>query len=436
MPGEIPHTLTPSVQRPKPLTAEQRKLITSIVPVLEQHGKTITTLMYNHMLEDIPALKNIFSKSKQDRGQQPEVLARAVYAYAAHIEDLTPILPFVERIANKHASVHVEPEHYVVVAKYLTAAIIEVVGADVFKGELYDAWIAAYWNLAYVFIDREHALYKEAGWVGWRDFVVEKKVQESDEVTSFYLRPKDGKALPPYRPGQYISVQRFVPQLGVTQNRQYSLSDAPTPDHYRISVKRESGTPGDPAASPGTMSHILHGTLNERDTVELAYPFGDFFLDASPAPVVLLSAGVGVTPLLAMLNTLVQAAAARGPKRAVSWLQAVRGSRLHPFREHVAALAKAHADQVSATIFYSDGDGDGDEADARGSGSGRDFVVRGRLDVAALDGKALKLDDGTTQYYVCGPAQFMTDVFAGLKARGVDAGRLHAEVFGAGEDPQ
>ena len=158
--------------------------------------------------------------SFKQRGQQPEVLARSVFAYASHIEDLTPILPFVERIANKHASVHVEPAHYDVVGKYLTAAIIEVVGADVFKGELYDAWIAAYWNLAYVFIDREHALYKEAGWVGWRDFVVEKKVQESDEVTSFYLRPKDGKALPPYRPGQYISVQRFVPQLGVTQNRQ------------------------------------------------------------------------------------------------------------------------------------------------------------------------------------------------------------------------
>ncbi|KAM5534149.1 hypothetical protein V8D89_012169 [Ganoderma adspersum] len=428
MPGEIPHAPSPSVQRPKPLTAEQRKLITAIVPVLEQHGKTITTLMYTQMLEENPALKNVFSKSKQDRGQQPEVLARSLYAYASHIEDLTPILPFVERIAHKHASVHVEPAHYDVVAKYLTNAIIQVVGADVLTGALYDAWIAAYWNLAYVFIDREHALYQEAGWVGWRDFVVEKKVQESDEVTSFYLRPKDGKALPPYRPGQYISVQRFVPQLGVTQNRQYSLSDAPTPDHYRISVKREAGLPGDAAglAHPGTMSNILHGTLNEGDTVELAYPFGEFFLDASPAPVVLLSAGVGVTPLLAMLNTLVQADSS--PKRAVSWIQAVRSSRLHPFREHVASVVKAHPEQVSAAIFYSDAD----ETDAQG----KDFVVRGKLNVAELDGKVLKLDDPTTQYYVCGPDQFMADVFKGLKARGVDTGRLHAEVFGAGEEPQ
>ena len=206
----------------------------------------------------------------------------------------------------------------------------------------------------------------------------------------------------------------------------YSLSDAPIPDHYRISIKREAGIPSDTAelAHPGTMSNILHGTLNEGDTVELAYPFGEFFLDASSTPVVLLSAGVGVTPLLAMLNTLVQS---DGPKRPVSWVQAVRSSRLHPFREHVASLVKAHPAQVSATIFYSDGD----EADARG----RDFVVRGRLDVAGLDGKTLKLDDATTQYYVCGPDQFMADVFKGLKARGVDVGRLHAEVFGAGEEP-
>ena len=162
----------------------------------------------------------------------------------------------------------------------------------------------------------------------------------------------------------------------------YSLSDAPTPDHYRISVKREAGLPGDAAglAHPGTMSNILHGTLNEGDTVELAYPFGEFFLDASPAPVVLLSAGVGVTPLLAMLNTLVQDASPQ-PKRAVSWVQAVRSSRLHPFREHVAAVAKAHPEQVTAAIFYSDVD----EADARG----RDFVQRGKLDVKVLDRKSV-----------------------------------------------
>lgn len=154
------------------------------------------------------------------RGLQAEALARAVYAYAANIEDLTPILPIVERIAQKHASVHVAPSHYAVVGKHLLEAITQVVGADVFKGDLYEAWGAAYWNLAHVFINREHELYEAAQWVGWREFVVAKKVWETEEVTSFYLKPRDGKPLEPYRPGQYISVQKFVPELGLQQSRQ------------------------------------------------------------------------------------------------------------------------------------------------------------------------------------------------------------------------
>ena len=113
-----------------------------------------------------------------------------------------------------------EPAQYEVVAKYLTEAIIEVVGADVVKDELAEAWLSAYWNLAYIFIDRERELYEAAGWVGWRDFVVAKKIKESDEIASFYFKPRDGKSLEPFRPGQYISVQRFVPKLGVYQNRQ------------------------------------------------------------------------------------------------------------------------------------------------------------------------------------------------------------------------
>ncbi len=98
------------------------------------------------------------------------------------------------------------------------------------------------------------------------------------------------------------------------------------------------------------MSNLLHSTLNEGDVVELAYPFGEFFLDSSPAPVVLLSAGVGVTPLLSMLNTLVRAG---GPKRQISWVQAVRNGRVHAFKAHVASVARQHRDRIRKTVFYS-----------------------------------------------------------------------------------
>ncbi|KAI0771086.1 bacterial hemoglobin [Trametes elegans] len=429
---------------PPPLTPEQRKLITATVPILAEHGVTITKLFYKQMLDANPDLRNVFSHSKQQLGLQAEALARAVYAYAANIEDLTPILPVVERIAHKHASVHIVPSQYAIVGKHLLEAITQVVGADVFKGDLYDAWGVAYWNLAHIFIDRERQLYEAAAWTGWRDFVVAKKVKESDEITSFYLAPKDGQPLPPYRPGQYISVQKFVPELGFNQSRQYSLSDAPNPAHFRISVKREpgvrtvvpgTGPSGGPAldtaqaAHPGWISNLLHATVAEGDPIEVAFPFGEFFLDDSPAPVVLLSAGVGLTPCLAMLNTLLAEprSTSSSPAREVSWVQAVRNERVHAFKDHVRRLAAAHPSRLRTTIFYSHPGPDAVQ--------GQDFDFAGRLDLARVPRDVLRLGAPDAQYYVCGPEGFMADMIAGLKARGVDGARIHAEVFGAGATP-
>lgn len=129
----------------------------------------------------------------------------------------------MERIAHKHASLQIVPEQYATVGKYLLAAITTVLGADVFKGELYDAWAAAYWNLAYVFIKREAEIYDEAGWVGWKEFVVSERVQESESITSFYFKPKDGSPLPKFKPGQYLCIRRHVPELGRFQARQYAI---------------------------------------------------------------------------------------------------------------------------------------------------------------------------------------------------------------------
>ena len=150
------------------------------------------------------------------------MLATSVHAYASNIDDLTPILPVVERICHKHVSLSITPEMYNVVGTYLIEAITEVLkGVGIsFEGPLKEAWVRGYWYLAYLFIDREAQLYKSAGWLGWKPFKVVKRVKESEDITSFYLKPEDGSQLSPYKPGLYISVQLIVDELGYKQSRQ------------------------------------------------------------------------------------------------------------------------------------------------------------------------------------------------------------------------
>jgi nitric oxide dioxygenase len=365
----------------------------------------------------------------------------------------------VERICNKHASLHIVPEQYAIVGEFLLKAITDVLGADVFKGELYDAWYAAYWQLAHIFFNREAELYRAAAWEGWKEFIVKKKVKESDEITSFYFVPKDGKPVPAHHPGQYICVQKYIKELGYNQSRpcatrccwffvrhtwlrlpRYSLSDAPHADYFRISVKRDRGIRAtDPvtgavdttqAGQLGWMSNLLHDKLAEGDTVELAPPFGDFFLaDASArrGPVVLISAGVGVTPLASMLHDVLERPESERARRPVSWVQAVRSRAAHPLREEVQRLLGRHPELVRRAIFYS--------APGAEDVQGEEYDVKGRLDVATLDAGVLRLEDPSAEYYVCGPEAFMADVLRALRARGVGISRLHAEVFGQGAIP-
>ncbi|EKM52474.1 uncharacterized protein PHACADRAFT_260907 [Phanerochaete carnosa HHB-10118-sp] len=424
----------PGANLPNPgLTEAQKKLVKSTAPILEQHGEAITKLFYKQMLERNPELRNNFNHSKQQRGDQAEALARAVYAYAAYIDDLTPILPVVERICNKHASLHILPEQYPIVGENLLNAITQVLGADVFKGELYDAWYAAYWQLAHILLGREGELYRSSAWEGFKEFVVKKRIPEADDVTSFYFAPKDGKPLPTHRPGQYICVQKFIKELGFNQSRQYSLSDAPHSEHFRISVKRDRGVratdPATGAVNPaqadqlGWMSNFLHDKVQEGDSIEISPPFGDFFLDDTNSAAVLISAGVGVTPLASMLHTILETP----DPRPVSWVQVVRSRAAHPLHDEVRRLLGLRPDRVRRAVFYS--------APAGSDLQGQDYDFAGRLELARVPTDTLRLDDPAAHYYVCGPEPFMADVIRSLKARGVNTDKIHAEVFGQGAVP-
>jgi nitric oxide dioxygenase len=216
----------------------------------------------------------------------------------------------------------------------------------------------------------------------------------------------------------------------------YSLSDSPAQDHYRISVKRERGivatkpTEGGnlvvdatTATHPAWLSNLLHDTLQEGDDIDVAYPFGDFFLDSGSGPVVLLAAGVGVTPLMAMLNALLADGAT--PKRKITWIQAARTPAALPFRQHISDAVRKHPEQLQTSLFYSN---------PEGAPAGEKFI-QGRIDLSKVDPALLHLEDKIAEYYTCGPESFMLDMSKDLRARGVDGARIHAEAFGPGGLP-
>ncbi|KAJ9227206.1 hypothetical protein DTO027B5_787 [Paecilomyces variotii] len=417
------------------LTSQQADIIKATVPVLEQHGLAITTTFYKNMLDEHTELHGMFNTANQVTQHQQKALAGALYAYAANIDNLAALNDTVELITQRHASLYIRPDHYKIVGTYLLAAMKIVLG-DALTPEIHDAWAAAYWLLADLLIEKEASLYRSAGdWNDWREFKIEKKVPESDEITSFYLKPVDGKPLPSFRPGQYISVMVDVPALNYPQARQYSLSDMPRPDYYRISVKKETGVnPSNPQAAghPGYISNILHDIKKEGDVVLVSHPYGDFYLAdfdgekaTSKNPIVLISAGVGLTPLTSILNTITSKSGQTDRK--VHFVHGVRRGSARAFKDHIQNTAKAHSN-LKVTFFNS--------LPSSTEKQGVDYHHAERVNLHKLDrNNDLFLDDKTTEYYLCGPESFMTAMKKQLLELGVEPARIKLELFGTGGVP-
>ncbi len=392
------------------------QIIKSTVPVLEKHGVDITKRFYRNMFSAHPELLNIFNHANQSQGRQQTALANVVYAAAQHIDKLETLLPAVRQIAHKHRSLGVKPEQYPIVGENLLRAIKEVLG-DAATEEILQAWAAAYQVIANVFIEVEDEMYKQTeqqqgGWAGYREFVVDRKVQESEVITSFYLVPKDGGAIASYQPGQYVGVKMEIPGETYTHMRQYSLSDAPGKSYYRISVKREDTLPEVPA---GKVSVYLHDHIRQGDTLLLSAPAGDFILNTRDArPVVLISGGVGLTPMVSMLNTLVEA----GTTRPVTFIHAAQSGDVHALRQEVEAVA-ARSPNVSVHWIYEKPTSRDRETNAYGK--------EGYIDLPWIQGVVPSPD---ASFYFCSPVPFMKAVYALLTAWGVADADIHYEFFG------
>lgn len=407
------------------LTYQQTKLVKDTIPALKEHGERITSIFYKTMLTDHPELNNYFNSVNQKNGRQPRALTAVILGFASNINHLSELVPKFERMCNKHCSLGIQPEHYEVVGKYLIQAFGEVLGPAM-TPEVQTAWTKAYWMLAKMLIGREAQLYRDfESWSSWRPFKIDRIVNECDDIYSFYLVPQDGKRLPKFLPGQYISVQIQVPN-GYLQSRQYSLSEAWREDYYRITLRRDEGTVYSNSVSksffnPGTVSNYLVDQTTVGSILKVSHPAGEFFLDVhntSTMPLVLISAGVGVTPMVSIANTVMESQ----PGRQIAW---IHGCRKHiPFEEHIKGLRKKNCNfhtKIFKTVIHST------------DRPGETYDYNERMDLAKLKPEELYLQHGGTEYFICGPEQFMINQKLYLMQQGVTASRIKCEIFTTGD---
>lgn len=386
------------------LSTEHRTIIKATVPLLESGGEALTTHFYDLMLREYPEVRPLFNQANQASGAQQRALANGVLMYARHIDQLEQLGGLVSTVVNKHVALQILPEHYPIVGTCLLRAIREVLGPEIATDAVIDAWAAAYQQLADILIGAEKKLYDasasaKGGWRGARRFKIARKVRESDEITSFYLRPEDGGEVLEFHPGQYIGLRVYID--GTEHRRNYSLSAASTSHEYRISVKREA---------EGTVSKYLHDAAVEGTTLDLFPPSGDFTLEHTERPLVLISGGVGITPTLAMLEVALKTG------RPIHFIHAARHGGVHAFREWIDRLADQHA-QLQRFYVYAEHTGDHPAPDAVGF-LDRDTLARWLPESRDVD------------VYFLGPLPFMKAVKRHLHELGVPRKQARFEFFG------
>lgn len=378
------------------------EIVKATVPVLEEHGTAITTVFYKNMFNQHPELLDIFNETNQKLGRQQTALAMTVLAAAKHLDKLAVLLPQVTQISHKHRALQILPEHYPIVGHHLIGAIKEVLG-EAANDDIIDAWTEAYDEIADVFIQLEKTMYEQEMWEGFAPFKITEKVEAATDIAAFTVVPVNDDidlSKLSLTAGQYITVKTDPEDSDHLALRHYSLYSATSDKGIQFAVRRDNRN-----EHYGLVSNHLHDHLDVGDTILLSAPAGDFELNQdliqqNDIPLVLVSAGVGVTPILSMLEAQVTA----NPKRPIVWVYACQNKAHHAFDGKVNELLAA-ADNVEKHIFY--------------------FEAGQILDEAWLANLPKPAD-----IYVCGSMMFMESIIDGLMAldHGVDS--VHYEPFG------
>ncbi|MEE1836309.1 globin domain-containing protein [Streptomyces sp. SP17KL33] len=393
------------------LSAQSAPVVRATLPVVGASLTTITEVFYRRLFEERPELlRHLFNRANQASGAQREALAGAVAAFATLLVERPDERPdaVLARIAHKHVSLGVTADQYPLVGRHLLAAVVEVLG-DAVTPEVGAAWDEVYWLMANALIAIEARLYTEAGVPDgevWRPMEVAERRQESADAVSLVLRRPDGRPTPAFRPGQYVSVRVELPD-GAHQIRQYSLSTAPDHKTWRITVKRERAADG--TVPDGEVSSWLHTHAEVGGVLDVSMPAGDLVLPEGDTPLLLASAGIGITPMLSMLDHL----ALTSSSRPLTVVHADRSPLDHVHRDEQADLV-SRLPRADLHLWY--------ERDAHRSPGTHVFTGR-----AALDHLAPGPD---TTAYLCGPLPFMRAVRGELLAKGLRPAALHYEVFG------
>ncbi|MGP5311474.1 MULTISPECIES: globin domain-containing protein [Psychrobacter] len=378
------------------------EIVKATVPVLEEHGTAITTVFYKNMFNQHPELLDIFNETNQKLGRQQTALAMTVLAAAKHLDKLAVLLPQVTQISHKHRALQILPEHYPIVGHHLIGAIKEVLG-EAANDDIIDAWTEAYDEIADVFIQLEKTMYEQEMWEGFAPFTITEKVEAATDIAAFTVVPVNDDidlSKLSLTAGQYITVKTDPEDSDHLALRHYSLYSATSDKGIQFAVRRDNRN-----EHYGLVSNHLHDHLDVGDTILLSAPAGDFELNQdliqqNDIPLVLVSAGVGVTPILSMLEAQVTA----NPKRPIVWVYACQNKEHHAFDSKVNELLAA-ADNVEKHIFY--------------------FEAGQILDEAWLANLPKPAD-----IYVCGSMIFMESIIDGLMDldHGVDS--VHYEPFG------
>lgn len=372
------------------LSEETKSIVKATIPVLEEHGTEITSAFYKHMFEQHPELLNVFNKTNQKLGRQQTALAQTVIAAAKHIDHLEAIIPNVNQIAHKHRALEIKPEHYPIVGENLIWAIQHVLG-DAATPEIVDAWTKTYGVIADVFIKMEAALYDEADWQDFVSFKVVDIKDETPDIKSFTVK-SDVVELKPVKAGQYITVKVHPEGEDNDALRHYSICSVDTSRGLKFAVKRDVA--GD---AKGMVSNYLHDSVKVGDELLLSAPAGEFLVETDNKDIVLISGGVGMTPLMSMLQAEVD-------NRNIKFIHSAYNRDAVPFKDEIKKLH--NHENVHFYFNYSE--------------------TSGRLNKEKLS----KIMNGNEEIYMCGSVAFMEGMLEIFNDMGIDRSRVHFEPFG------